>query len=119
MFKICLGNLGNETIIQPAATLRDNAAVMTIVNILIGMVVGAAVVWFLITPAVSQNRSSTKNRSVISLSEQIASQKTQTDRSDSTIGIDHAFFPCQMCKFNRFLIKDLRLHRIYLIEGLW
>ena len=34
-------NLGNETIIQPAATLRDNAAVMTVVNILIGMVVGA------------------------------------------------------------------------------
>ena len=45
-------NLGNETIIQPAATLRDNAAVMTVVNILIGMVVGAAVVWFLIAPAV-------------------------------------------------------------------
>ena len=66
-------NLGNETIIQPAATLRDNAAVMTVVNILIGMVVGAAVVWFLIAPA----KSSTKNRNVIALSEQIASQKTQ------------------------------------------
>ena len=70
-------NLGNETIIQPAATLRDNAAVMTVVNILIGMVVGAAVVWFLIAPAVNQTKSSTKNRNVIALSEQIASQKTQ------------------------------------------
>ena len=70
-------NIGNETIIQPAATLRDNAAVMTVVNILIGMVVGAAVVWFLIAPAVNQTKSSTKNRNVIALSEQIASQKTQ------------------------------------------
>ena len=62
---------------SPAATLRDNAAVMTVVNILIGMVVGAAVVWFLIAPAVNQTKSSTKNRNVIALSEQIASQKTQ------------------------------------------
>jgi tetratricopeptide (TPR) repeat protein len=50
---------------------------MTVVNILIGMVVGAAVVWFLIAPAVNQTKSSTKNRNVIALSEQIASQKTQ------------------------------------------
>ena len=76
-------NLGNETIIQPAATLRDNAAVMTVVNILIGMVVGAAVVWFLIAPAVNQTKSSTKNRNVIALSEQIASQKTQIHLYDS------------------------------------
>ena len=39
--------------------------------------VGAAVVWFLIAPAVNQTKSSTKNRNVIALSEQIASQKTQ------------------------------------------
>ncbi len=70
-------NLGNETIIQPAASLKDHTALMTIVNILIGIVVGAAVVWFLIAPAVNQKRSDSKNQSVISLSEQVASQKTQ------------------------------------------
>lgn len=71
-------NLGNETIIQPAATLRDNAAVMTVVNILIGMVVwsGSGVV-----PDRSGGKpdkvSLTKNRNVLALSEQVASQKTQ------------------------------------------
>ena len=84
-------NLGNETIIQPAATLRDNAAVMTVVNILIGMVVGAAVVWFLIAPAVNQTKSSTKNRNVIALSEQIASQKTQ-DSYDALIKVYQQYY---------------------------
>lgn len=73
-------NLGNETIIQPvSASLKDNAAVLTIVNILIGIAVGAAVVWFLISPAVNQKRADVKNRNVIELSEQISSQKTQID----------------------------------------
>lgn len=73
-------NLGNETIIQPvSASLKDNAAVLTIVNILIGIAVGAAVVWFLIAPAVNQRRAYAKNRNVIELSEQISSQKTQID----------------------------------------
>lgn len=73
-------NLGNETIIQPvSASLKDNAAVLTIVNILIGIAVGAAVVWFLIAPAVNQKKADAKNRNVIELSEEIASQKTQID----------------------------------------
>lgn len=73
-------NLGNETIIQPvSASLKDNAAVLTIVNILIGIAVGAAVIWFLIAPAVNQKKADEKNRNVIELSEQIASQKTQID----------------------------------------
>lgn len=71
-------NLGNETIIQPvSASLKDNAAVLTIVNILIGIAVGAAVVWFLIAPAANQKSAALKNRNVIELSEEISSQKAQ------------------------------------------
>lgn len=73
-------NLGNETIIQPvSASLKDNAAVLTIVNIAIGIAVGAAVVWFLIAPAVNQKESRVANKSVISLSEQVAAKDTQIE----------------------------------------
>lgn len=71
-------NLGNETIIQPAsASLKDNAGVLTIVNILLGIAVGAAVIWFLIVPSVNQKKSDEANRNVIQLSEQISSQEAQ------------------------------------------
>lgn len=73
-------NLGNETIIQPvSASLKDNAALLTIVNIVIGIVVGAAVVWFLAAPAVNQERSAANNRHLVELSKQISSQNTQID----------------------------------------
>ena len=73
-------NLGNETIIQPvSASLKDNAAVLTIVNILIGILVGAAVVWFLISPAVNQKRTENANRNVIALSEEVESRDTQIE----------------------------------------
>lgn len=72
--------LGNETIIQPvSATLKDNATMMTILNIVIGIVVGAAVVWFLIVPAIQQNMSEKTNKEVIAYSEQIAARETEID----------------------------------------
>lgn len=71
-------NLGNETIIQPvSSSLKDNAGVLTIVNILIGIVVGAAVVWFLAVPAASQKKADESNKNVVALSEQISSQDAQ------------------------------------------
>ena len=70
--------LGNETIIQPvSSSLKDNAAILTIVNIVIGIVLGAAVVWFLITPAVRQSQASDTNQSMITLSEEKAAQDAQ------------------------------------------
>ncbi len=71
-------NLGNETIIQPvSASLKDNASVLTILNILVGILVGAAVIWFLIAPAVNQRRSADTNKNIIAMSEEIASRDTQ------------------------------------------
>ena len=72
--------LGNETIIQPiSATLKDNATMMTILNIVIGIVVGAAVVWFLIVPTVKQNMSAKTNKEIIAYSEQIAGKESEID----------------------------------------
>lgn len=71
-------NLGNETIIQPLSeTLKDNAMLMTILNIAIGIVMGAAVVWFLIVPAVNYNKAAETNKEIIAYSDQIAAKKNE------------------------------------------
>ena len=50
--------LGNETIIQPVETKeREKGMAFTIANIVIGLVVGAAVMWFLIMPAVNESQA--------------------------------------------------------------
>ncbi|MEG0108457.1 MAG: tetratricopeptide repeat protein [Lachnospiraceae bacterium] len=71
-------NLGNETIIQPvSATLKDNAATITIINIIIGIVMGAAIVWFLFMPAMNESKSHRNNKVIIEYSDQIASQNAE------------------------------------------
>ncbi len=72
--------LGNETIIQPvSSTLKDNATMLTILNIVIGIAVGAAVVWFLFVPAVKQKMLKKTNKEVIAYSEQIAAGESEID----------------------------------------
>lgn len=69
--------LGNETIIQPvSASLKDNATMLTILNIVIGIIVGATVVWFLFVPSVKQKMTQKTNKEVIAYSEQIADRKS-------------------------------------------
>ena len=50
---------------------------MTIVNIVIGLVVGVAVMWFLIMPAVNSSTAERTNRQVKEFSDQIAEQDAQ------------------------------------------
>lgn len=72
--------LGNETIIQPiSSSLKDNATMMTILNILIGIIVGATVVLFLIVPTVKQKMAAKTNQEIIQYSEQIAAKKSEID----------------------------------------
>ena len=73
-------NLGNETIIQPvSATLKDNATLLTVLNIVIGLVVGAAVVAFLTVPAMKKNMAAKTNEEIIVYSEQIAALESELD----------------------------------------
>lgn len=69
---------GNETIIQPAST-KDNWGFMTVVNIVIGMAVGMAVMWFLIIPARTQALKSDSNQEIVEYSDQIAAKNTELD----------------------------------------
>lgn len=72
--------LGNETIIQPiSSTLKDNAGMMTILNIVIGIIVGAAVVWFLFVPSIKQNLAMEAKAEIIEYSEQLAAKNTEID----------------------------------------
>ena len=46
-------------------------------SIVIGLVIGAAVMWFLIMPAVNESQTREKNESIVEASNQIASQKAE------------------------------------------
>ncbi len=61
---------GNETIIQP---LNDSAGVggRTVINILIGLVAGAALMWFLVLPASMQKERDEINEQLKSVSEEL------------------------------------------------
>ena len=84
-------HLGNETIIQPiSATLKDNATLITILNIAIGLVVGAAVVWFLAVPTVRKNMNAKTNKNIIVYSEQIAALESELDIQEKQLEIYQA-----------------------------
>lgn len=67
--------LGNETIIQPvSSTLKDHATMQTVLNVVIGIVLGAATIWFLVVPGVKQKQALNTNREIVQYSDQIASK---------------------------------------------
>lgn len=88
---------GNETIIQPKY-LKDNSAIGTIINIILGIVIGVAITCFLIVPGVKReilndsktevleanNIISSKNQTISSLEMQIEQLTAQvSDAQDS------------------------------------
>lgn len=71
-------NLGNETIIQPASSIqKEKGGVFTVMNIVIGVVMGAAVIWFLIVPAISQSKAFQANREIVAYSDEIAARNAE------------------------------------------
>lgn len=71
-------SIGNETIIQPAsAVMKDNNSRMTIINILIGLAVGIAFMWFLVMPAVNKSTTAKTNKQVVEFSDKIAEEEAQ------------------------------------------
>lgn len=71
-------SIGNETIIQPVSTgYKESAGIHTIANIAVGLLVGVAVMWFLIMPAVNKSRQDETNQDIVAFSDQIAEQDAQ------------------------------------------
>lgn len=70
--------LGNETIIQPLSVgAKDASPMHTILNIGVGLVVGAAIIWFLAVPAAEEASAVRFNDKVTAFSDQIEAQKGQ------------------------------------------
>lgn len=83
---------GNETIIQPKY-LKDNSAITTIINMVIGIAIGAAITCFLIVPGArrqvqndakaevleANNMISTKNQAISSLESKIEELTSQIE----------------------------------------
>lgn len=70
--------LGNETIIQPSsAAMKGITTRVAVMNLLLGLIAGAAVIWFLIVPAVEESRTREMNDQIIEFSDQIAAYEAQ------------------------------------------
>ena len=79
-------SLGNETIIQPAHRMvKEIAGRFTLMNIVLGMAIGAAIVWFLIMPAVDESKSDKRNREVLEYSERINGLEAQLSAVPRTL----------------------------------
>jgi tetratricopeptide (TPR) repeat protein len=72
-------NRGNETIIQPRAkaVVKELSSRVMIINILFGIGIGAAIIWYLIVPAVNQARYERINQQMIEYSHRIQSLESQ------------------------------------------
>ena len=63
---------GNEVIIPRSSYKEPSNGAITVINILVGIVIGAALIWFLILPSRNQGIMEQKNRELRELSEQVS-----------------------------------------------
>lgn len=79
-------SLGNETIIQPKhSRLKEVAGHLAVANLFIGAAIGAALIWFLVAPAVNQSRSDRMNAQMRAYSDQIKSLEAQVSAQTRTL----------------------------------
>lgn len=79
-------NLGNETIIQPKhSAAKALASKFTVMNIVVGAFIGAAIIWFLIVPAVDQTKNEKVNQQIVEYSERINALEAQISAQTRTL----------------------------------
>ena len=79
-------SLGNETIIQPRySSAKEMAGRLAVANLFIGAAIGAAIIWFLVTPTVNQSRSARLNEQMREYSAQISSLEAQISAQTRTL----------------------------------
>lgn len=70
--------IGNETIIQPgSAVFREGLGKRTLIHIGIGVLIGVAVMWFLVIPARDSRKQKDLNSQTVDFSDKIAMQEAQ------------------------------------------
>lgn len=75
---------GNETIIQPA-NFKDNSGIMTIINIVIGIVIGVAITFFLIMPSIRQNAISDAKKAEVESNNNLTTKVQEIKRLEGNI----------------------------------
>ncbi|MFR2279471.1 MAG: tetratricopeptide repeat protein [Lachnospiraceae bacterium] len=69
---------GNDTVIQPVGK-KEIVVFQTLLNIIIGVVIGVGVAWYLVVPARVQHAQSQVNEQLKSVSEQLDAKTVQVD----------------------------------------
>jgi len=64
---------GNDVLLPPTSYKEPSNGAITVINILVGVLVGAALVWFLSIPARDKGLASDYNKSIIEYSEKLSS----------------------------------------------
>ncbi|MDO5425638.1 MAG: tetratricopeptide repeat protein [Eubacteriales bacterium] len=75
---------GNEMIIQPT-TFRDSSALATFINIGLGLLLGGAIVWFLVVPATRQSIYAEANKQVTDANSKMAAEVTKVQGLEDEI----------------------------------
>jgi TolA-binding protein len=75
---------GNETIIQPRY-LKENSAFTTVINVIIGLVIGVAVTCFLVVPGVRHSVQESSKSQVLEANNTIASKNQQISTLEAQI----------------------------------
>ncbi len=80
---------GNDTIIQPMYT-HERAGFSSIINIVIGIVIGVAICWFLILPARVEIETDKNDAKFIQVSEELSAEKANRQEIEQTLAVKQA-----------------------------
>lgn len=75
---------GTEMVIQPT-TFRDSSTIATFINIILGILLGGAIVWFLFVPANKQAVNDAANRQVTEANTKLATESVKVQELEDEI----------------------------------
>ncbi len=75
---------GTEMVIQPT-TFRDSSGIATFINIALGILLGGAIVWFLIVPANRQSVNDAANRQITDANTKLATESVRVQELQDEI----------------------------------
>lgn len=75
---------GTEMVIQPT-TFRDSSTIATFINIILGILLGGAIVWFLVVPANRQAVNDAANRQVTDANTKLATESVKVQELQEEI----------------------------------
>lgn len=68
---------GNDVIVPPTTYKEPSNGAITVINILVGVLIGAAIIWFLIMPARLQSQMQEYNNTLTDYSEQLSNSNAE------------------------------------------